>query len=261
MEPDFERAYRAHLRDEDELAGSTIRQYMARIRAWERITGLPIEEVATSPDVVRDVKAQRDRFSSAYRKGLIVTAHSVHRIGALQGRWKENGVLLVKTCKEVNESSRPLSVDQLLCLLDASKDPAEIRLTHLGGLEGMRIGESTAIRDKHWQDGWFWFRREKTGKMQELPVHPRVQAAKDQILTCSPAWPSVLQDAKERLEQKTGIRFIAHQLRKTYGQMLLDNGAPWQAVQDCLGHSLGMTGRYVAVTSKMRIEAHACLPI
>jgi site-specific recombinase XerD len=258
VDPQFKAGYLRHLSLVDDLADSTVRQYRNRIGVLERITGKSIEQI-TADDAL-EIKSMRDRYSSSYRKGLLVTLRSIHDYGAFAGKWERNGISYVKPPKEENETSLPLSEDQAEALMMAARTPAEVRVTHLPTLAGLRIGEASAIRPPHWLPGHLYFRREKTRKLHQLPIHPRLQLARRSILSISPAWPSVLQDAKEALEQRTGITFVTHQLRKTFGQALLDRGADWATVQKLLGHTLGVTGRYADPSFLMQQEALRLLP-
>ena len=42
---------------------------------------------------------------------------------------------------------------------------------------------------------------------------------------------------KRQLEQRSGVRFTVHGLRRTYGQTLLDRGVPLETVSVMLGHA------------------------
>jgi integrase len=258
VDPQFKTDYLRHVSLVDDLADSTVRQYRNRIAVLERITGKSIEQI-TADDAL-EIKSMRDRYSSSYRKGLLVTLRSIHDYGAFAGKWERNGISYVKPPKEENDTTPPLPEAAAMELLEAARSPAEIRLTSLGLFAGLRIGESTVIRPPHWKNGHLWFRREKTRRMGMVPIHPQLQLARRRILSESPAWPSVLQKAKMRLAERTGIEFVAHQLRKTFAQALYDRDVPWEVVQTLLGHTLGVTGRYAWVQATSLQEAVAVLP-
>lgn len=259
MDPAFRADYRAHLLEEDELAPSTVRQYCQRINLLEAIRGKPIEEIAVDPEEARAIK-RMTQFSTSYRKGFVVCLHSVHRIGAAQGRWKKNGMMEVRPPREENDSPLPLPEEIARFLLHACRCPREFRLVHLMTLAGLRIGEAAAIRDEHWQHGRLWFRGEKNRKLRMVPVHPRLEAVRSEILACSPGDTSGLYKAKRKLQERTLITFKSHQLRKTFSTAIYNRGTPAEVVDALIGHK-PTTGRlYAAVTDWMREEAVALLP-
>lgn len=257
MEPLFRSAYRAHLLEEDELAQSTISQYCARIDLIEELLHKPIESV--TPDDARAIKRMTE-LSSSYRKGFVVTLHSVHRVGAAFGKWDLNGMMEVRPPKEENDSPLPLPLETARFLLHACRSPREFRVIYLGTLAGLRIGESAMLREQHWQGDYLWFRGAKNRKMREVPVVPRLAAMRDVILSVSPQHVNTLHKAKGRVQKRAQIPFRSQQLRKTFASTLLDNGARWEVVQQLLGHSLGVTGIYAQPTRRMRDVDMAKLP-
>lgn len=260
MEPLFRSAYRAHLLEEDELAQSTIFQYCARIDLIEQLLHKPIEAAAVTPDDARAIKRMTE-FSSSYRKGFVVTLHSVHRVGAAFGMWDLNGMMEVRPPREENDSPLPLPLETARFLLHACRSPREFRVIYLGELAGLRIGESAMIREHHWQGDYLWFRGEKTRKFREVPVVPRLEAMKNVILSCSPGDASGLHKAKRRVQERAQIRFKSHQLRKTFASLLYDEGVSWEVVANLLGHTVGVTGLYAPITRRKRDEAMVKLPL
>lgn len=165
----FRASYLRHLSLVDDLADSTVRQYRNRIPIIEKLAGKPIERITA--DDAMSIKAMKDTYSSSYRKSLLVTLRSVHDYGALIGKWERNGISFVKPPREENYTSLPLAVEDVEELLQAARTPAEIRVTHLPSLAGLRIGEAALIRPPHWLPGRLYFRREKTRRLEQVPIH------------------------------------------------------------------------------------------
>ncbi|HYN35575.1 MAG TPA: site-specific integrase, partial [Actinomycetota bacterium] len=99
------------------------------------------------------------------------------------------------------------------------------------------------------------FKGEKTGKERVIPIHPELEEAKWMILANPPPYETVLQKVKRRLEKRVGIRFVAHQLRKTFATEIYEAGTPDEVVAELLGHTGSVTRLYAPVTTRMRVEA------
>ena len=219
-----------------------------------------MEQIATCSDDLRKVKAMRDRFSSSYRKNLIVTARSVHRVGALQGRWPQNGVMLVKTPgKRMNRRCRCRKTPSATCSMSAAP-PKSFGWSIPGHSPAPGSGSRRRCATNTGCLGVFGSVVRRRGRWARSPIHPRLQLAKEAILACSPHSAQALHDAAKRMRRRTGIYFHAHQFRKSFAQAMLDREAAWITVQKLLGHTLGVTGVYANPNSRQMQEAVAKLP-
>lgn len=258
---DYIAGFEDHLLNELGRKRSTVEAYKERIAWWERWTGKRIEDVTT--DDMRRLKRERPLsykgtpLSGSYCKGLIVTMHQFHIWGSLEGYWTKNGICDVRTSGpwDTEESSPPLPVSECVVLMDACRRPLEYRLIYYGCYLGTRIGESAIIDGPMWQDGFVRFRGEKNGRMREVPVNPELEAVKWHLWASRPTDDSTLQRVKRRLEERTGIDFVAHQLRKTFSTLVHEGGASMLCRRDLLGHSLGLDGIYTEVGKPEKVAA------
>lgn len=260
VNPSQRGGFRSYLLDELEKAPSTVKQYLYRVDFIEAHIGRPLEEVQDDPDVFRKLKRDlRGRYSSSHLKGAIVVAHHFHQWGALEGKWKRNGIMDVKPPRERNDSTPPLLIDKVRSILAAAEGSLEVRVTHLPAFAGTRIEEAASVGDSHWVDGWLRFRG-KGGKLREVPVHPRLERVRFIILARPFPHKASLQKAKERIERKVGFSFVTHQLRKSFSTALHDGRVSDLCRKDLLGHSTGLDGVYTLVSRREKQEAIAKVP-
>ena len=234
----------------------TVRQYLWRLNCLERTLGKPIQEMTASD--LRLLKRQLP-LASATVKSLVVAAHAFHAWGALEGLWKLDGIMLVHAPREVNESSRPLRHDEVHAIKAACQAPKDFRLVHLGLYAGMRIGESARFEASMWEPGFLRFRSQKGRALIETPVHPDLLAVRNQVLASHPVHVGTLQKAKQRLAVRSGVDFVAQQLRKSFASGLYDADVPDEVVKNLLGHTGDVTRRYAPVSRRKREEAIARL--
>lgn len=240
------------------MLDSTIEQYLHRCLTWEKLTGKPMREVTAE-----DAKAlKRDpNISPAYTKNLIVTLHSFHKFGAVEGFWDLNGIMLVGSPRRVEHNTEPpLHIDQARALLRACRRPLEYRLVYPGFYALTRIGESAALRATHWKWDRLCFRHEKSLLLAGIPIHPALQSVKPLILACSPSDRSGLRRAKAALISRVGFYFIAHQLRRTSASLLYDQEVPDEVVGKLLGHTGSVTRVYAPVSDDKQRRAIEMLP-
>ena len=247
-----------------ELKTRTVKMYCRRLAYAERIVGKPIHKIK-GPDLAAVKRRAIDGDLGLGResvKGIQVAVRVFHHWGVRTGRWKLNGISLEKTIRVPRNLANPLLPDELHALMDACARPLEFRLIYGIAYTGMRIGEAAPIDGPMWRPGWLRFPAEKAeiGAMREVPIHPHLEAVKWEILAHPPTYDSTLQRVKRRLEAKTGIRFVAHQLRDTFSTALQDVGVSHLCRRELLGHALGLDGVYSAVSRREKQEAVARLP-
>lgn len=248
---------------EQERKPRTVKMYVRRLGYAERLTGKSIEEI-TADDlrtIKRKVIAGELTIGREACKGIIVAVRQFHRWGALEDLWSLNGIEHVRMPRIPRSAPDPLPLKKALALMAACQRPLEYRLIYLGLYAGCRIGESAPIEGAMWrdEDELLRFIGEKNDRIREVPIHPDLEVVKWQILAHPPSYDSTLQRVKRRLENRTGIRFVAHQLRDTFATRLYDAGTPDRIVKDLLGHSQDVTGSYVEVSRARKRQAISSL--
>lgn len=215
---------------------STVTRQVQRVRAWERLLDKPATEIEPD-DVLWYLLNNPLGHSCNTRKGMLVGIQQFHRFEAATGKKKLNGICEIRTPSITDEeSSRPLHLKFVRPLLEACRRPLEFRLVYLGLYAGFRIGESAYFHGSMWQEGVLWLKGEKTDKVRPIPVHRDLKPAMWDICASRPTDGSTLQRVKRRLEERTGIDFVAHELRKRFTQSLADAGVDKGVRGDLLGH-------------------------
>lgn len=249
---------------EFELRPRTCKMYVRRLYYAERLTGKPAHKI--KPADLEPFKRQvidgtlglgRESF-----KGIQVAVRQFHYWGARKGKWKLNGLSLMRTIKVPRNIANPLLPDELHALMDACRKPLEYRLVYGMSFTGMRIGEIAPIHPSWWRGGWIRFESEKSalGTVREIPVHPHLEEVRDMILAHPPTYDSTLQKVKMRLQRRTGIVFKTHQFRDTFATALQDGGVSHLCRRELMGHDLGLDGVYSAVSRREKQESILVLP-
>lgn len=244
-----------YLRGELDRSERTVKQYEYRVGFVEGRLAKLAEDVI--PAELRRLKMdlREEGYSSSHVKGVVVAMRQYHEWGEVDEAFPPTGVAHVRTPKEENRSPRPLPHSQLRTLLDACRGPLETRVIWLPSFAGLRIAEAAGVE---WEDGWIDLIG-KGRKRREIPVHPRLAERREEILSFRPH-PSSLQNAKERVEERTGISFVTHQLRKTFSTALHDAKVDGLCRRSLLGHALGLDGVYTEISRREKQEAVAALP-
>jgi integrase len=245
-----------------ELRPRTVKMYVRRLEYAQRLTGRPVHKIK---DIDLDLIKRRciDGELPLGResvKGIMVVVRRFHYWGAAKGKWNLNGISLVRTIKVPRNRANPLTVDEIRELKAACERPLEFRVIYGIVYTGMRIGEIAPIEGSWWRSGWLRFEGEKNSGVREVPIHPELERVKWQILAHPPTYDSTLQRNKRRLEKKTGIRFVTHQLRDTFSTFLQDLGASYLCRKELMGHDLGLDGIYTWVSRREKAEVVARLP-
>lgn len=248
---DLKAAFRAYLSDELQRQESTVDAYLYRLRWLEKRFDKRAREITS--DDLRALK--KTGLAEETVKSFIVAAHQFHDWGALEGHWERNGISLVRTPRTYPTLPEPLSLDQVALLKAACRRPLEYRLVYVGLYTGTRIGETAALHGSMWEGDWLRFRGEKTQRMREVPVHPHLQAVKWEVLGNPPTDPDTMQRIKRRLARRVGFHFVANQLRDTFTTRLYDLGVDDRIVKELIGHTTGVTGRYLEVSRRRKREA------
>lgn len=241
---------------------STVTAYLHRYGRLQAVIGKPIEVIAANGtddlrELKRNVLAGKGPVQPNTLRGWIVGIHQLHLFGYIEGYWERNGVMDVKVPPVDEQALPPVSRGEARVLQGSCRRPLEFRLIFPGLFAGMRIGNSALLEGPMWKDGWLDFKNEKTRRKQRVPVHPKLAAVMWDVLASRPTDTSTLQRVKRRLEKRTGVRFVSHQLRRRFAASLYDNGNPDEVVKDLLGHKGDVTRLYAPVSDQRKLDAIA----
>jgi integrase len=257
---DYKARWGLHLVEEDDRAPSTVKQYRWRIDTAEKISGKSMLEL--SEDDLRELKRHLKQLGWAPEtvKSIVVAVRQWRKWAELVGLVPRGNHDLVKTPRTISSEARPLTRDQVRTLMAACQRPLEYRVIYYPAFAGTRIGEAAIIDGTHWHDdGVLRFPGEKNRRWREVPIHPDLQRVKWKILAHPPTYDSTLQRVKRRLEKRTGIDFVVHQLRKTFATTLDECGGEDRVIKELLGHAHDTTGIYIKVSLRRKRETMAPL--
>jgi len=156
---------------------------------------------------------------------------------------------------------RFLSIDEARRLLNAA--PTDFRCLARGALyTGLRLGELLALRVADTADGQVHVRHSKAGRGRTVPLSADGAEFFEQMTAGRPAdAPVFVSDSGEAWTRmqvsrsmqrscaaaKIAPRAVFHDLRRSYGSLLLNAGANAEVIQELLGHAdMRMTRRVYA---------------
>lgn len=197
-------------------------------------------------------------LNSAYRKNpeLVPSADAWRRVRAFQ--------------RVDRPRARVLDVEQCRRLLIAL--PVQLRaLARSALLTGCRLGELQALRVEDVADGRIHVRNSKSGRERFIPLSEEGSAYFASIVAARQR-DALLYEFVSKVQvsrgMQAGCRTAAivppatfHDLRRTYGSLLINSGVPAHVVQELLGHADLRTTRraYAHLTAKtlrQAVEAH-----
>jgi integrase len=153
--------------------------------------------------------------------------------------------------------TRYLTKPEAKRLIAASKGPIR-EAVRWALLTGLRRGELLRVTPDSFRDGHVLVEISKSGKPRSVPIPPELNPKKFPFGIHPTALTKQFQLARSRAGLE-GVWF--HDLRRTYGTWLLQNGASLAAIRDLLGHSdISMTSRYLGTTATDLREAVKVLP-
>lgn len=228
----------------------TAESYLYALRSLAKFSGKPIEKCSSAD--LRRYKREAQCAQST-KQGVVVAAKAFHQWGALEGYWKLNGIMGVKTNRVVQPAKPPISQHTVRTLLSACSRPLEFRVIFLGLYAGCRIAESAKMDEASWRLDRLVFTG-KGRKQRTVPLHPELQDMKQVILSEKPSSDGVLQSSLARLRDKTNARDLdgkpvtSHALRRTFADTLYNHcEVPYEVVAKLLGHGEDVTARYARI--------------
>ena len=125
-------------------------------------------------------------------------------------------------------------------------------------LTGLRRGEFLRVQPGDFRDRHLLIEVSKSGKPRAVPLHDELDPKRFPYGINPTALDRGFQEARE----KAGLDGVwLHDLRRTYGTWLLQNGADLASIRDLLGHAdITMTSRYLGATHTDLKAAVSVLP-
>ena len=215
-------------------------------RVFPAIKGRALHEVIeAAAEVERDGLAQ----------GLMpatINRHLAHlrRVAKLAYRkwgWLENDLgAKIQLLSGERKRSKFLTKAEARRLLAASSGKIREAIRWLL-LTGLRRGEFLRVRPEHFRGRELHVEVSKSGKPRILPLPDELDPARFPYGLSEPVLERGFRHARARIGQD-GLWL--HDMRRTYGTWLLQNGADLAAVRDLLGHAnITMTSRYLGASS------------
>lgn len=248
---DYRAQFEAYLSMERGLAQGSIETYLEGLSRLERFTDWSFTGEGDHIDAPTMRPFFRETtFSHSTKRSTHSAAKTWEKWGDLEGLFHANGILsLQPPMGPPEEPNPPLHPGQIEAILGAARKFSEVKLVYLGLFCGTRIEESAHMRPEHWNGDRLRFVG-KRSRTREVPVHPDLRAVKRVITPDRLGNRGQLQYACERLREKVGFYFRAHQLRDTFAQHLLDRDIALPVVESLLGH----------VHRSMTLRAYATVP-
>jgi integrase len=242
-----------------------------------------LQTIAASGVRPRTVNRAREIVCAAFNLGMKSTTYSLPTnpaLGTDRRRVPAPGVLLFYSPEEIEALARSVaagfhrpdvSVGGELELFEDRRDAEAVRVAAYSGL---RLGELLALRwrDVDWTGAALTISRSlssgvegttKSGHVRRVPMADQAAAAlerlsqrvdfvsRDDYVFCNalgrPLDGSALRRRYKRARDAAGLRPLRwHDLRHTFGSLLVAGGVDLVSVKDAMGHSqLGTTSRYL----------------
>lgn len=235
------------------LSPSTAWTYEQGLLRLERFTKKDATEIAV--DDVRRFMRDTDYHPST-QSGALVALKAFHKWGALEGYWKLNGIMALRSPRQRRDPKPALIPEEALKLIDACRRPNDFRLIYLGLFAGLRVSDSARITEGEWLPDRLRFAMQKGHKPIDIPVHEELFRVRGKILDNETSRGTLKQVARS-LSYYTGVGFTSHTLRRTFATTLIEEGVQEGVVEALLGHSPSsvLRARYAQVTFKEKVAA------
>lgn len=227
----------------------------------------PVKYAAIAKDIdPREAKRRRQATANRLLNVLKAALNHAWRAGFSESdqAWRRVG----RFAKVDQPRLRFLSVDECRRLLDAC--PPDLRLlAHAGLNTGLRLGELVSLRVGDVRDGSVFVQQTKSGKARAIPLSDAGSSFFDELCegrekstilfrqADGEPWykmriSRLMREANREARLDPPARF--HDLRRSYGSLLINAGASGEVIQKLLGHSdMRMTLRVYAHLLDTRI--------
>jgi len=242
-----------------------------------------LRAVAATGVSARSVNRAREIVCAAFNYGMKPTAYSLPTnpaLGTDRRRVPEPGVLLFYSPEEIEAIARSLDAGfhrpavAARGELELFEDRRDCEAVRVAAYSGLRLGELLALRwrDVDWTGSALTISRSlssgvegttKTGHVRRVPMADQAAAALDRLsqredfvspdnyVFCNalgrPLDGSALRRRYKRARDAAGLRPLRwHDLRHTFGSLLVAGGVDLVSIKDAMGHSqLTTTSRYL----------------
>jgi integrase len=226
-------------------------------RVFDSLKGRGLHEVV---DVAREIE-QRGREEGIMPATINRRLAVLKRVAKLAFRkwgWLETDLgSRISLLGGERKRSRYLTHAEALRLLAASRGPAKEAFRWFL-MTGLRRSEFLRVRPGDFRDRALLVEISKSGKPRSIPLPADLDPAKFPYGINPTALDRAFQEARIR----AGMPDVwLHDLRRTYGTWLLQNGADLASIRDLLGHAdITMTSRYLGATATDLRAAVGVLP-
>ena len=219
------------------ITPSSARDYERRLRRLERLTG----KHRTQVDAL-DLEDFLERDLSWSTKNQSLVAFRLYYRWAIRRQLREPDPEIeeIQVGRRVQAETVPLTVEQARTLLAVAHGPVQRRVVHVPLYGGLRFSELMVLEADNWIENragdWKLDFVGKGGKRRKVPVHPRLQAVRDEILSVSPTRRQLLTAVTE-VREESGLWITTRTERRTFAEMLSEGGVERDVIGDVLGHS------------------------
>ena len=226
-------------------------------RVFDKVKGRSLHEIV---DVAQEVESEglKQGLLPATINRRLAALRRVAKLAYRKWGWLENDLgSKIQLLGGERKRSRYLTQPEAKRLMaGASKDMREAIRWFL--LTGLRRGEFLNVTPESFRDRHLLVEISKSGKPRAIPLPPELDPKKFPYGLNATFLEREFRKARSRARLQ-GLWL--HDLRRTYGTWLLQNGASLAAIRDLLGHSdITMTSRYLGTTATDLKSAIAVLP-
>jgi integrase len=215
-------------------------------RVFDKVKGRPLHEIV---DVAAKVEEQgrKDGLLPATINRRLAVLRRVAKLAYRKWGWLENDLgAKIQLLGGERKRSRYLTQPEAKRLIAAASGPMREALRWFL-LTGLRRGEFLKVTPGSFRDRHLLVEISKSGKPRAIPLPAELEPRRFPYGLNETALERGFREARSR----AGLEGVwLHDLRRTYGTWLLQNGASLAAIRDLLGHSdITMTSRYLGTTA------------
>jgi integrase len=226
-------------------------------RVFESVKGRPLHEIVQVAMEIEAADLKAGLLPATVNRRLAVLRR-VAKLAYRKWGWLENDLgAKIQLLGGERKRTRYLTRAEAKRLLTAAGGDLREAFRWLL-LTGLRRGEFLRVTPESFRDRHLLVEVSKSGQPRAIPLPPELDPRKFPYGMNETALEKGFQKARAR----AGLQGVwLHDLRRTYGTWLLQNGANLAAIRDLLGHSsITMTSRYLGATATDLKAAVAVMP-